>query len=87
MVTSLQEDPMLWQLEMELWELQHAYDDFRGTTQTISLTQLLVKIREARDLKEWVDVVQHKEVGLKACIQPWFEEAFMVTTTIEGKLT
>ena len=43
-------------------------------------------MQEAQALKEQVDTACQKEAGLKACIHPWLEEAFTVTTTIEGKL-
>lgn len=33
-----------------------------------------------------MDVARQKEAGLKACIQPWLEEAFTVIAMIEGKL-
>lgn len=38
-------------------------------------------------MKEQVDITHQKEVELKACIQPWLEEVFMITATNEGKLT
>lgn len=43
-------------------------------------------MQQDKALKEQVDVVRHKEVVLKACIQPWIDEAFVITTSIEGKL-
>jgi len=33
-----------------------------------------------------VDVARHKEVVLKARLQPWIDEAYMVIASIEGKL-
>jgi len=43
-------------------------------------------MKKAQALKEQVDVARQKEVVLKAHIQPWLEEAFTATATIEGKL-
>lgn len=48
--------------------------------------QRLVKLQEAKALKEQVDTTQHKEAVLKACFKPWLDEACMIMTTIEGKL-
>ena len=33
-----------------------------------------------------VDVARHKEVVLKVCVQPWIDEVFVITTSIEEKL-
>jgi len=38
-------------------------------------------------LKEQVDVVQHKEAVLKACLHPYIDEAYTITTSIEANLT
>ena len=38
-------------------------------------------------MKEKVDVVRQKEAVLKAHVQPWIDEAFLITVNIEGKLT
>jgi len=43
-------------------------------------------MREANDLKAQVDATRQKGVLLKKCIQPWMDEAFAVSTNIEGKL-
>ena len=37
-------------------------------------------------MKEQVDASQHKEVMLKACLKPWLDEAYLIMTTIKGKL-
>lgn len=37
-------------------------------------------------LKEKVDAAQKKEVMLKACLKPLFNEAYLIMTTIEGKM-
>jgi len=33
-----------------------------------------------------VDVARHKEAVLKACLQPWINEAYTITKSIEAKL-
>jgi len=43
---------MLQKLEIEAWELQQAYDNVRGTAQTVALTHRLAKMREALAFKE-----------------------------------
>jgi len=48
--------------------------------------QRLAKLQEAKALKEQVDIAKHKEVALKAHLQPSLDEAYAITTTIEGKL-
>lgn len=52
----------------------------------VSLTQRLTRIKKAKALKEQVDVARHKEAVLKACLQPWIDEVYMIKTSIEGKL-
>ena len=37
-------------------------------------------------LKAQVDTVQQQEAILKECIQPWLNEAFSISTTLEGKV-
>jgi len=37
-------------------------------------------------LKEQVDVARQKEAILKARVQPWIDEAFLITTNVKGKL-
>jgi len=44
-------------------------------------------MQQAKALKEQVDAARHREAVLKARIQPWIDEAFIITTTIECKLT
>jgi len=34
-----------------------------------------------------VDATRQKEAVLKARVQPWIDEAFLITIDIEGKLT
>ncbi len=48
--------------------------------------QRLAKLQEAKTLKEQVDATQHKEEVLKARLKPKMDEAYAVTTSIEGKL-
>ena len=43
-------------------------------------------MQEAKALKEQVDVTRHKEAVLKVHLQPWIDEAYTITTSIEGKL-
>ena len=43
-------------------------------------------MREAQALKAQVDAAHQKEAMLKERIQPWLDEAFVVTANIEGKL-
>lgn len=52
----------------------------------VAITQMLVKLQEEKVLKEQVDTSQHKEEELKAWLKPWLDEAYVLTTTIEGKL-
>lgn len=58
-----------------------------GMAQIFILTQQLAKMQQERALKEEVDVARQKEALLKACIQPWINEAFTIMANIEGKLT
>lgn len=43
-------------------------------------------MQQAKALKEQVDAVCHKEEILKACVQPWIDEAFTIMTYIEVRL-
>lgn len=43
-------------------------------------------MQQEKALKEQVDVARHKEAVLKACVQPWIGEAFVITSSIEAKL-
>jgi len=43
-------------------------------------------MQHAKEFKEQVDDTRHKEVVLKARAQPWIDEAFVITTSIEAKL-
>jgi len=43
-------------------------------------------MQQAKALKEQVDAARHKETVLKACMQPWIDEAFTTTIDIEGRL-
>lgn len=85
-LTNLQEDPNIQRLETEARELQQQYDSVRGTAQTVVLTQRPTQMQHAKALKEQVDATRHKEVVLKARVQPWIDEAFAITAKIEGKL-
>ena len=44
----MQEDPNIQRLEIELRELQKHYDEVKGTTRTVALTQRLAKLQEAK---------------------------------------
>jgi len=39
-------------------------------------------MQQAKALKEKVDTARHREAVLKVRIQPWIDEAFVITTTI-----
>jgi len=54
-LTSLQEDPTIQQLETKAQELQMQYDSVCRTLQTVVLTQQLAKLQQAKALKEQVD--------------------------------
>jgi len=43
-------------------------------------------MKEAQALKAQVDAVRQQEEVLKECIQPWLDEAFSISTMIEGKI-
>ena len=52
----------------------------------VALTQRLAQMQQAKALKDQVDATQHKKDALKARIQPWIDEAFFITASIEAKL-
>ena len=54
--------------------------------QTVSLTQKLMRMQQAKTLKEQVDVARHKEVVLKMRLQLWIYEVYIATASIKGKL-
>ena len=85
-LTTLQEDPNIQQLETEARELQQQYDNIRGTAKIVVLTQWLARMQQAKAFKEQVDVACHKEAVLKVLVQPCFDEAFTIMMDIEGKL-
>lgn len=66
MITTVQEDPTIRQLESKARELQQAYDHLRGITQTIAITQHLATMREVQDMKIQVDATRQKEAVVKA---------------------
>ena len=43
-------------------------------------------MQEAKVLKEQVDATRHKETVLKVRLQPWINEAYTITTSIEAKI-
>ena len=53
----------------------------------MTLAQRIARMQQEKVLEEQVDVAQHKEVVLKGRVQPWIDEAFTITTVIEGKLS
>lgn len=84
---TLQEDPNVEHLETEVHELEQRYDEEKWIVQTVDLTQRFARMQEEKALKEQVDVTRHKEAVLKAFLQPWIDEAYTITTSIEGNLT
>jgi len=52
----------------------------------VALTQRLAQMKWAKAFKEQVDTTQHKEAVLKARVQPWIDEAFVIIASIEAKL-
>lgn len=52
----------------------------------MAVTQRLAWMQQAKALKEEVDAARHKEVVLKARVQPWIDEEFVITTSIEANL-
>jgi len=56
------------------------------TSRIVIITPRLAKLQEAKDLKEQVDGAQHKEFVMKACLKPSLNKAYLIMTTIEGKL-
>ena len=66
----MQEDPNVQRVETEVSELQQRYNEVKGIAQTVTLTQRLAKLQEAKQLKERVDAALHKEAMLKARLKP-----------------
>lgn len=85
-LTSLPEDPNIQHLEMEARELQVQYESVYRMVQIVILTQRFVKLQQAKLLKEHVDVAWQKEAVLKACVQPWIDEALLITADNKRKL-
>ncbi len=85
-LNTLWEDPNVERLETKVHELQQKYDEVKGIAQTVALTQRLAWMQQEKALKEQVDVARHKEAVLKVHLQPWIDEAYTITTFIEGKL-
>jgi len=83
---SLQEYPNLQRLNTEARKLQQWYDESRATMCIITITQRLAKLQEAKELKEQAEVVQRKEVVLKARLGPWLDESYVLSITIGEKL-
>lgn len=50
------------------------------------MSQRLAKPEEAKVLKEQVDAAQRKEAVLKVHLNPWLDEAYLIITSIEGRL-
>ena len=53
---------------------------------TVTIKQWLVKLQEAKALKEQVEIAQCKEAVLKAKLGTWQEETYVLTASIERKL-
>lgn len=64
-LTSLQEDSTIQQIETKAQELQQVYDTVRGTVETVATMQRLAKMKEAQALKAQVDAARQKEAVLK----------------------
>lgn len=62
------------------------YDTMHGMVQTVVLTQGIVRLQQAKALKDQVDAAIQKEAILKSHVQHWIDEAFLITADIEGKL-
>ena len=43
-------------------------------------------MQKAKVPKEQVDSARHKEVIFKVRLQPWIDEGYVITASIEGKL-
>ena len=67
-------------------EIPQCYNEVKAIVRTVTITQRLTKLQEAKALKEQVDTAQHKEAVLKAYLKRWLDEAYLITTSIEGKL-
>lgn len=52
----------------------------------VALTQRLAWMQQTKVLKDKVDTMRHREAVLKARVQPWIDEAFIIKTSIESKL-
>ena len=66
----MQNNPNVQWLEIEAHKLQQCYDEVKGTLRIVKLTQILAKLQEVKQLKEWVDTMLHKEVVLKERLKP-----------------
>jgi len=86
LVTNLQEDPNLQTLNTEVRELQRQYDEVRATARTLTPSKCLAKLQEGKQLLSQLEEAQKKEALLKTKLQPWLEEAYQVTTSIQYKL-
>lgn len=64
-LTSLQEDPMLQQLEIEAQELHHAYDNVRGPMQTITtkINGKLAQMHDIYSLRQGVDLTMMQRIA------------------------
>lgn len=55
---------------MESHEFQKQYDEAREIMHNVAISQQLAKFHEAKQLLEYVEAVQRKEVALKARLGP-----------------
>ena len=73
-------------LETKACEPQQKYDEVKWTAKTVSLTQRIGQRQQEKALKEQVDATRHNETVLKARLQPWIDEAYTITASIEAKI-
>jgi len=52
----------------------------------VMVVECLAKMKEAQAMKIPIDAALQKEAVIKECLQPWINEALVVSTTIERKV-
>jgi len=84
--TTLQEDPTLQRINIDLRNKQLQFDEVSSTTWTLAPVQLFVKFQEEKQLQSDIEELRRKEAILWTRTQSWIEEANQLTLFVQNKL-
>ena len=85
-LTTIQNDPMVYQLRNELIIKKHQFTEIWMAAQTLVIAQGLARLHEGKAIQTEIEDLYRWEQLLETRMQPWAKEALHISQNLDNAL-